>query len=106
MVKTLRIMLEYHCYPVWLYDENGDIVDTLLPEELRDDTELDSAFDDLQTRFDALFVDNEHEFAFVGFKSDDDKAAFLKDWQDAVITLREKTGDRYEIIDEIQKTFS
>ena len=36
MVKKIRIMLDYKCYPVWLYDENGDIIDTLLPEELRD----------------------------------------------------------------------
>jgi hypothetical protein len=24
MVRKVRLMLEYHCYPVWLYDENGD----------------------------------------------------------------------------------
>jgi len=38
MIKTLRIMLDYHCYPVWLYDEEGNIVDTLLPEELHEKT--------------------------------------------------------------------
>ena len=26
MVKTLRIMLEYRCYPVWLYDEDGNVL--------------------------------------------------------------------------------
>lgn len=105
MVKTLRIMLEYRCYPVWLYDEDGNIVDTLLPEELRDDSELDSKFDDLQARYDALFVDNAHEFDFVGFKNESDKEAFLRDWQIAIMDLREKTQGRYIIIDEIQKSF-
>ena len=105
MVKTLRIMLEYRCYPVWLYDEDGNIVDTLLPEELRDDSELDSKFDDLQARYDALFVDNAHEFDFVGFKNESDKEAFLRNWQIAIMDLREKTQGRYVIIDEIQKAF-
>ncbi len=105
MVKTLRIMLEYRCYPVWLYDEDGNIVDTLLPEELRDDSELDSKFDDLQARYDALFVDNAHEFDFVGFKNESDKEAFLRDWQIAIMDLRKKTQGRYVIIDEIQKAF-
>ena len=105
MVKTLRIMLEYRCYPVWLYDEEGNIIDTLLPEELRDDSELDSKFDDLQARYDALFVDNVREFDFIGFKSEADKSAFFEDWQNAITELREKTQGRYLIVDEIQKAF-
>ena len=105
MVKTLRIMLEYRCYPVWLYDENGNIVDTLLPEELRSDAELDSKFDDLQARYDALFLNNAHEFDYVGFKNEEDKNDFLRDWNCAVSELRSKTQGLYEIIDEIEKAF-
>ena len=105
MITTLRLILDYRCYPVWLYDENGYIVDTLLPEELRGDSELDAKFDDLQARYDALFVDNAHEFDFVGFKSETEKSEFLMDWQNAVNELRKKTQGRYLIIDEIQKAF-
>ena len=105
MINTIRLMLEYRCYPVWLYDEDGNIVDTLLPEELRDDPELDAKFDDLQRRFDALFVDNAREFDFIGFKSETDKSAFFEDWRNAVAELREKTQGRYLIVDEIQKAF-
>ncbi len=105
MVKTLRIMLEYRCYPVWLYDEDENIVDTLLPEELRSDSDLDSKFDSLQARYDALFVNNAHEFDFIGFKNEAAKAEFLEDWEKAITELREKTQGRYEIIDEIQKAF-
>ena len=54
MLRRIRLLLDYSCYPVWLYDENGDVIDTLLPEKLRDDIELDSKFDDLQARYDAL----------------------------------------------------
>lgn len=105
MIKTLRLMLEYKCYPVWLYDEKGNIVDTLLPEELRSDAELDSKFDDLQARYDSLFKDNEHEFSFMGFTSNEEKALFFADWNLAVQELAEKTEGRYNIVDDINKAF-
>ena len=47
MINKIRVMLEYRCYPVWLYDEDGDVIDTLLPEELRNDRNLDKKFDEL-----------------------------------------------------------
>ena len=31
MISKIRVMLDYKCYPVWLYDEDGDIIDTLYP---------------------------------------------------------------------------
>ena len=41
-MNTLEYSLEYHCYPIWNYDESGELVDNDLPDELRDDEELDS----------------------------------------------------------------
>lgn len=104
MITTLRLLLEYGCYPVWLYDEDGGVIDTLLPEELRSDVELDRKFTDLQKRFDSLFIDNEKEFDFIGFKSDIEKAQFLKDWKIAVKELKDKTNGKYKIIDDINKS--
>lgn len=105
MIKTLRLMLEYHCYPVWLYDENGEVVDTLLPEELRSDLELDSKFDALQARYDALFIDNEHEFSYKGFRSDEEKEDFLNKWNEAIEELAAKVNGKYLIVDDIDKAF-
>ena len=99
MIIKIAVMLDYGCYPVWLYDENGFVEDTLLPEELRGDMELDAKFDDLQSRYDALFVDNEHEFSYVGFKSELEKNLFIHDWKNAVEELRSKLDDKYEFID-------
>ena len=76
MVKRIRLLLDYGCYPVWLYDENNDVIDTLLPEELRSDVELDRKFDDLQARYEALFINDAHEFSVVGFKTDADREVF------------------------------
>jgi hypothetical protein len=106
MIKKIRLILEYHCYPVWLYDENDDVIDTLLPDELRSDFELDAKFDDLQERYDALFIDNSHEFSYVGFKNDDERNKYMEDWKTAINELKTKINGKYSIIvDDIKKAF-
>ncbi len=30
-MKKIRVLMEYGCYPVWLYDDEGNIEDTALP---------------------------------------------------------------------------
>ena len=105
MIRKLRLMLEYGCYPVWLYDEEGFVEDTLLPEELRNDRELDARFTDLQDRYDALFINDEHVFDYIGFKTEAEKAEFLADWQEAVKELKEKAKGKYEIVDDIDRSF-
>ena len=101
MLKRIRLLLDYRCYPVWLYDENGDVIDTLLPEELRDDIELDSKFDDLQARYDALFIDNAHKFSFIGFKSTEDRERFCSDWENTVNELVYKLNGKYPIQNDV-----
>ena len=102
MLKKIRLLLEYGCYPVWLYDENGDVIDTLLPEELRGDSALDSKFDDLQARYDSLFIDNPHEFSFVGFKSEAERKKFISDWEAAVHNLVKKINGKYVIQNDVR----
>lgn len=101
MLKKIRLLFDYGCYPVWLYDENGDVIDTLLPEELHDDIELDSKFDDLQARYDALFIDNAHEFSFIGFKSAEDRERFYSDWENTVNELVDKLNGKYPIQNDV-----
>lgn len=104
-IKKIRVVLDYGCYPVWLYDEDGDLIDTLLPEEIRSNVKLDSKFDDLQSRYEALFINNSKEFSFVGFKNEYEKQKFLIDWKSAVNELKIATNSLYEISDEIDKVF-
>lgn len=100
MITKVVAKLEYGCYPIWLYDEEGFVEDTLLPEELRSDTELDSRFDDLQARYNALFINDEHEFSYVGFKSQHEKDLFIHDWVKAIEELRKKLDKKYEFSDQ------
>lgn len=104
MVKTIRLLLEYGCYPVWLYDEEGGVIDTRLPDELRNDTELDAKLTELQERYEALFVNNEKEFSYSGFKSSDEETAFNTDMLNAIRELKEKLDGKYEIVDDISRT--
>lgn len=104
MIKRIRVMLDYGYYPVWLYDEDDDIIDTLLPEELRG-TDLDATYDDLQARYEALFVNNEKEFTYKGFSSPEEKAKYLSDWQTAYDELEAIVNGKYALTNEIQLTF-
>ena len=99
----IRLLLEYGTYPVWLYADDGGVIDTRLPDELSNDTELEARFDDLQRRYHALFINNEKEFSYVGFKLSDEKKAFYADMLDAIRELKEKLGGRYEIVDDISR---
>jgi len=99
----IRLLLDYPCYPVWLYDDDGGVIDTCLPDELSNDIELDARFTDLQKRYNALFINNEKEFSYVGFQRSDEEKAFYADMLDAIRELKEKLGGRYEIIDDISR---
>ena len=104
MIVKLRLMPEYGCYPVWLYDEHNWIVDTRLPDELSGDAELDAGFNEIADRYEALFINNEREFSYVGFSSEAEKERFLRDWKALVEEITRKTGGRYEIVDDIGKS--
>ena len=101
MIKEIKIILEYKCYPVWLYDENGEITDTLLPEELRSDSELDSLFDNIQSEYDSLFIDNDKEFIYTGFENENDKQIFLSECRNAIEKLTAECHGKYKITNKI-----
>ncbi|MBQ3424531.1 MAG: hypothetical protein IJH38_04955 [Clostridia bacterium] len=103
MLKKIRVLLDYGAYPVWLYDENGDLIDTLLPLELRSDRNLDNRFDDLQQRYEALFINNTHEFTYIGFKSTEECQSYVNDWRAAVAELRAKVAPGVIVQDELRE---
>ena len=40
MKKILKLMPEYQCYPLWLYDSDGTLIDNIIPESLQSNKEL------------------------------------------------------------------
>ena len=96
-MKTVKIQLEYQCYPVWIYDEEGFVEDTALPPELADDCELDSMFRSIQERFDTTYVDTQTEFRNKGFASAEDEAGFKADLKAAITEFVAKCPKDYSI---------
>ena len=100
-IKYIRLLLEWGTYPVWLYDDEGGVIDTVLPEELQGDAELEAMFDDLQDRYDALFINDEHEFSYKGFDSQEEKEQFLKDLNIVRDKFISACEGKYDIINDL-----
>lgn len=95
-MSAIKIRLEYKCYPVWLYDDDGIVEDTALPAELSDDGELEERFRSIQERFDATYVDTPTEFYNKGFATPEEDA-LRSDLAAAVALLAEKFPERYSL---------
>lgn len=94
-MKTIRIQMEYRCYPVWIYDEEGLVEDTALPTVLAGDHELSERFRSIQERFDATYIDTPTEFRNEGFASAEDAASWQADLNAAIADLAEKCPEGY-----------
>ncbi len=96
-MNTLKYSLEYRCYPIWNYDQDGTLIDNDLPDELRADTELDSLLVRLQKMFDALFIDNPKEFSSHGFSTEDERQKFITLLFSSRDLLCRQYGTKYHI---------
>ena len=96
-MNTLKYSLEYRCYPIWNYTEDGELVDNDLPDELRADTELDSLLLKIQEIFDSLFTDTPTEFSANGFKTETEWRDFLCLLHSSVKILQDRYGTSYHI---------
>lgn len=67
MKKTLKLMPEYQCYPLWLYDSDGTLIDNIIPESLQANKELMDALTSVQQQFDALYTNAPQTYPYVGF---------------------------------------
>lgn len=97
-MNTLKYALEYHCYPVWNYDETGTLIDNDLPDELREDEELDSMLLKIQEIFDSLYVDTPREFSSKGFESGAAREQFLSLLFASVELIKSRYGEKYEVV--------
>lgn len=96
-MQKIKIYLDYHCFPVWIYDDTGELINNDLPNELLGDKEVDDAFVEIQNIYDGLFLDNSTEFKYIGFKNESDRQEFLKMIEHAISLIKVKLGDTYII---------
>lgn len=96
-MKVIRIKLEYGCFPVWIHNENGELIDNDLPSYLIDDIEIDSTFVHIQETFDSLYLNNEKEFRYIGFRDQEKREFFCKELFCAINLLKGKLNGEYTI---------
>ena len=105
MIKTIRLTLEYNTYCVWLYDEDGQLIDNDNPPELVDDEELTSAFMAVSDLYDSFFSDTDKEFRYVGCPDEKTRNRLKALIQQAVDILYAKTNGKYTIQNDITMNF-
>lgn len=96
-MKKIKVQLEYRCFPIWLYDENDNLIDNDFPASLIGDPEIDPIFVQLQEQFDALYLDDGCEFRYIGFADDMEKQRFKVEFSHAMKRLLKKTTGLYSI---------
>lgn len=101
-MKKIKIYFDYQCFPIWIYDDNGEMIGNDLPKELIADKQVEDVFVNIQNIYDNLFADNSVEFKYIGFSSETEREEYLKIIDDAVNLLKTKLGDSYVIEERIE----
>ena len=96
-MKKIKIILEYKCYPMWIYNEDNEFIDNDLVDELKDDSELDSILMNIQDMYDKLYEDDELSFKYEGFKDENKKKKFILEIQKVIDLIKLKVNDKYII---------
>ncbi len=102
MIKKIRLLLEYNTYPIWLYNEDDEIVDNDNPPEWDDDQNLTDAFMAICDLYDTFFVDTKKEFRYLGCPNEETKVKLQSLIDTAVEILIKKNNEKYEIVNDIK----
>lgn len=96
-MKVIKIKFEYGCFPVWIYNENDELVENDLPPNLIGDIDIDSQFVRIQEIYDSLYLDDGKEFEYIGFKENEERKSFFRELLLAINLLKDKVNDEYII---------
>jgi len=102
-MKTIKLMLEYGAWPLWILDEKEQVIDTILPPEFKDDQIMESQLDKLQSLYESCFINNEEEFKFIGFKDDKNKIEFNTLINVIVNKVKLLCEGKYNFVDNLTK---
>lgn len=91
------MLLEYRCYPLWVYNEKGEIVLNDLPDELKAEVNIQNLLEEIQDIYDSLFIDNKVEFRYKGFDNEEEENEFRGKLVKMVQLIEAKMGNFYKI---------
>ena len=96
-MKVIKIKFEYGCFPVWIYNENDELVENDLPPNLIGDIDIDPQFVRIQEIYDSLYLDDGKEFEYIGFKENEERKSFFRELILVINLLKDKVNDEYII---------
>ncbi len=99
-MKKLQLLLEYGCYPVWSYDEDGDLDWNDFPEDDQPGKYLDELKVLIAKEYDSTFINNEREFSPKGFDSKEDARKFIAHLDEFRKLVKERYSKDYLIVDD------
>ncbi len=100
-MKTIKLMLSYGCYPMWIYNENGDLSKNEIVAELEGDAYIVQALEKIQEIFNQLFIDNELVFEYKGFSNEQEREDFIRLWNKSVELIQNKISVAYRVEDKM-----
>lgn len=100
-ICCLRLLLEFGQEPLWWYDGDGGVIDVGLIPEWEDDKELKELLYQLSDEYDALFVNTEKEFSYVGFKDNTHKLSFITLADLFATRIYQKNAGKYKITNDL-----
>lgn len=100
-IGYLRLLLEFGQEPLWWYD-NDDVIDVGLLPEWENDEELHNLMYQLSDEYDALFINSDREFSYVGFKDSKHKCSFYALADLFAAKVFKKNSGQYKIINDLK----
>ncbi|MGE7753336.1 hypothetical protein [Lysinibacillus fusiformis] len=86
---------------MWIYDENGELVDNNIASELINEPSIVKALDTIQETYDNLLEDNEVSFEFKGFAQEQNRKHFLRLVSETTNSIESKLSDNYKVENKI-----
>lgn len=95
--QQVRLILEYHSFPLWICDEDGILIETGMVDELADDAWLEEQLRSIQAYYNGLFVDNKMEFSFVGVSDISEAKRFAEQVENIFQYIQKRIGSIYTL---------
>lgn len=96
-MKKIKFLLEYQCLPIWLYNENGELLENGLSQLYKNEfgENICLRIKGLQNKFDKLFEDNESHFQYLGFKNEIERQKFICEAEEIIKLIKSKASKRF-----------
>lgn len=101
-MNEIRLYLDYKCFPIWIYDETGTLIENDLPNELKNNIDLDKKLVNLQEEYDSLFTDSNTTFSYNGFIDKVKKQEFVNQFDKIQQKLEGELTGKYKVVNKIR----